>query len=78
MLLSISYWLLNDIVFDDALVSSRHARISYEGGQYWIEDLESTNGTVVNGEKITDKIALNDGFLIKIGGILVKFSTLFR
>lgn len=68
----------NDIVFDDPLVSSRHAHISYAEGQYWIEDLESTNGTVVNGEKITDKIALKDGFLIKIGGILVKFSTLFR
>jgi pSer/pThr/pTyr-binding forkhead associated (FHA) protein len=68
----------NDIVFDDPLVSSRHAQISYEDGRFWIEDLKSTNGTMVNGEKITDKIALKDGYLIKIGGIIVKFSTLFH
>jgi pSer/pThr/pTyr-binding forkhead associated (FHA) protein len=68
----------NDIVFDDSLVSSRHAKISYDGGRYWIEDLGSTNGTAVNGQNISEKTPLNDGYLIKIGGILVKFSTLFK
>ena len=67
----------NDIVFDDPLVSGQHARISYEDGRYWIEDMGSTNGTSVNGEGISEKTALKDGYLIKIGGILVKFSTLY-
>lgn len=68
----------NDIVFDDPLVSSQHARILYEKGRFWIEDVGSTNGTAVNGETIATKTALQDGYLIKIGGILVKFSTLYR
>ena len=68
----------NDIVFDDPLVSGQHVRISYDGGSFWIEDLGSTNGTTVNGEEISAKTALKDGYLIKIGGILVKFSTLYK
>lgn len=68
----------NDIVFNDPLVSGQHVRISYDGGSFWIEDLGSTNGTTVNGEELSAKTALKDGYLIKIGGILVKFSTLYK
>lgn len=67
----------NDIVFDDPLVSSQHARIYYDERRFWIEDLGSTNGTTVNGETITEKTELKDGYLIKIGGILVKYLTLY-
>ena len=67
----------NDIVFDDPLVSSHHAQIYYEERRFWIEDVGSTNGTAVNGETIREKTELKDGYLIKIGGILVKFSTLY-
>ena len=68
----------NDIVFNDPLVSHAHAVISFGSGRFWIEDLESTNGTLVNGEKISEKTMLKNGYLIKIGSILVKFSTLYQ
>jgi pSer/pThr/pTyr-binding forkhead associated (FHA) protein len=35
------------------MVSRRHAKISVEGGDIFLEDLGSTNGSFVNGEKIT-------------------------
>jgi len=41
-----------DVYVEDASVSRKHARISRKSGQLWIEDMESTNGTFVNHEKI--------------------------
>ena len=41
-----------DMVLVEDMVSRKHARISMQGDQIWIEDLGSTNGTFVNGEKI--------------------------
>jgi adenylate cyclase len=40
---------------DDAKVSGRHAHLTFEGGEYWIEDLGSTNGTWVDKKKIKAK-----------------------
>jgi pSer/pThr/pTyr-binding forkhead associated (FHA) protein len=56
----------NTIVIDNSAVSSRHARIAREGPQFVVDDLESTNGTFVNGDKIT-KRALRHGDTILIG-----------
>ena len=50
----------NTIVIDNSAVSSRHVRIAREGPQFVVEDLESTNGTFVNGDKVT-KRALRHG-----------------
>jgi len=40
----------NDVIIDNMAVSSHHARIIMQGRTYMIEDLQSTNGTKVNGE----------------------------
>jgi pSer/pThr/pTyr-binding forkhead associated (FHA) protein len=56
----------NTIVIDNSAVSSRHLRIAREGPQFVVEDLESTNGTFVNGDKIT-KRALRHGDTILVG-----------
>ena len=42
----------NDVVIDNPAVSGHHCRISKQGGTYFIEDLESTNGTFVNEKRI--------------------------
>ncbi|MEE9269595.1 MAG: FHA domain-containing protein [Candidatus Krumholzibacteria bacterium] len=58
----------NNIELKDEEVSRYHARISYEGGQYLIKDLDSSSGTWINEEKISEK-ALEHGDKIRLGGI---------
>lgn len=48
--------------------SRRHAEILFHQGQFWLRDLQSHNGTKLNGAKITQE-ALFDGDLISIGGV---------
>lgn len=56
----------NDIVINNLGVSRRHSEIIEEGGQYYIQDLGSVNGTFVNGQKV-EKDLLNDKDEILIG-----------
>ncbi len=57
----------NAIVINDAEVSRRHARLSFQGGKYLIEDLGSTNGTFVNNIRLTGPHVLKSGELISLG-----------
>jgi len=57
---------------DDAALSTRHAQITQQRGAYVLEDLGSTNGTFVNGERIT-KTVLRDGDLLRLGNTQLKF-----
>ncbi len=61
-----------DIRLNDKLVSARHARIKHEGGRYYIEDLNSSNGTFVDG-KIVQSLELSGDNDIKIGGFDLRF-----
>jgi pSer/pThr/pTyr-binding forkhead associated (FHA) protein len=58
--------LKNDIQIDNLAVSNFHARIEHQLGHYFIEDLNSTNGTYVNDKKIS-KWGLQDGDTASIG-----------
>ena len=60
-----------DMVLVEDMVSRKHARIAMQGDQIWIEDLGSTNGTFVNGEKIK-KARLKEGDRILIGTSIIK------
>jgi pSer/pThr/pTyr-binding forkhead associated (FHA) protein len=51
---------------DYPMVGREHARIRCEGGKMWVEDLNSTNGTLVNAEKIARKELLN-GDVLRLG-----------
>jgi len=59
----------NDIVINDKFISKKHMRIIKEDGIYYIEDLGSANGTLLNGEAITEAIELKDKDLIDVGRI---------
>src|SRR5262249_4012120 len=48
-------------------ISRHHARIVYESGTAWVEDLRSRNGTYVNGKKIGVRTELRDGDKLQIG-----------
>jgi hypothetical protein len=59
----------NKIAFpDDANVSRHHAEIEVRGGEYCLIDLGSSNGTTVNGEKVSGERYLSPGDLILLGG----------
>ena len=55
----------NDLVIDDPTVSRHHFKITRENNNFYIEDLNSTNGTYVNGLKIKKSI-LKDGDVISV------------
>jgi hypothetical protein len=61
-----------DIVLDDVHVSSRHASLRLIENSIYITDLDSSNGTYVNGQEIT-KTALKDNDIIKMGDAVLKF-----
>jgi pSer/pThr/pTyr-binding forkhead associated (FHA) protein len=58
--------LKNDLQIDNLAVSNFHARIERSEDNYFIEDLQSTNGTFINSEKIS-KYKLQDGDIATIG-----------
>src|SRR5271165_1165975 len=60
-----------DMVLVEDMVSRKHARIQTQGEQIWIEDLGSTNGTFVNGEKIK-RARLKEGDRVLIGTSILK------
>jgi len=64
----------NDIVLEDSAVSREHAVFTYEGGEYWVEDLQSTNGTFINGIKVERKTRIADADRIRVS--LYSFSLL--
>jgi pSer/pThr/pTyr-binding forkhead associated (FHA) protein len=60
-----------DYVLGDTTVSAQHARLSYRQNQWWLEDLRSTNGTLLNQEPVTDPIVITNGDQLLCGQVLV-------
>jgi len=56
-----------DIPILDETASARHARLSFHHGQWWLEDLSSTNGTRLNQELLTLATVLTTGDEIRCG-----------
>jgi FHA domain len=59
---------------DDTFVSQVHARVFGDHGKIIIEDVGSTNGTYVNGTRITQALVLNVGDRIQIGSTVLEAS----
>ncbi len=63
----------NDIIVENLLVSGYHARIDPAGREYILTDLQSKNGTLVNGERVTST-KLKDGDQILVGKHTIVFT----
>lgn len=67
----------NDLVFVDATVSGRHAVIHLRDGAWWVEDLDSTNGTWVNGQQLRPgaPAIARSGDVLALGGVRLRLVT---
>jgi pSer/pThr/pTyr-binding forkhead associated (FHA) protein len=65
----------NDIVIPNPTVSRFHAKIIRSEDKYFIEDLGSANGTMVNGIKVTKEL-LHDGDIVQLGDVVLVFKCL--
>lgn len=61
-----------DIVIGDDFVSGKHARVSTSADEAVLEDLGSTNGTLLNGSRVTAPQSLRPGDAIDIGSVRLK------
>jgi hypothetical protein len=61
----------SSIAINDAEVSRKHARLNFQGGKYVIEDLGSTNGTFVNGQRLVSPVVLKSGDVVSLGEQIV-------
>ncbi|MGE3165103.1 MAG: FHA domain-containing protein [Planctomycetota bacterium] len=63
----------NGVVIQDPMSSRRHCQLKREGGRFFLEDLESSNGTLLNGRRAS-RVELADGDRIEVGEVAVTFS----
>jgi hypothetical protein len=61
----------NEIVIEDPQVSRRHATLTRQGATYLLEDIGSTNGTYVNGKRVTAPVVLANGDMIGLADTIV-------
>jgi hypothetical protein len=66
----------NDVTLDDSFLSAEHARLSWNGKGWVVEDLGSTNGTRVNGKPVRRAVAVKQGDMIEFGRVKVKLTPL--
>lgn len=57
---------------DDALISRDHARVVRRGGNWWLEDIRSTNGTFLNGQRIFEPALMRAGDEVRLGSTLLR------
>ena len=62
-----------DVPIENIGISRKHCRFLFEGGRYFVEDAGSSNGTLVNGERV-EKAEVKDGDEVQAG----KFKLVFR
>jgi uncharacterized RDD family membrane protein YckC len=63
----------NDLVLSDSMVSRRHAILEQRDNQYILRDNNSSNGTMVNGDRVDSERSLRDGDLVAIGSSRLLF-----
>ena len=61
----------NGVAINDAEISRKHARLTFQGGKYVLEDLGSTNGSFVNGQRLAGPVVLKPGDVVSLGEQIV-------
>lgn len=64
----------NSIVIRDDFASGEHALISLKEGRWWLEDRNSRNGTLLNGDRVSTAIIVTDGDIVSIGNTHFKIT----
>ena len=59
----------SDVRLDDGTISARHARLVYHHAQWWLEDLDSRNGTHVNELTVEEPLVVTYGDVITMGRV---------
>lgn len=62
----------NTVVLEDDYVSGEHALLMLRGQQWWLEDLNSRNGTLLNGTELSEATVISAGDVITIGNTSLK------
>jgi hypothetical protein len=68
----------NPLVIHDPYASASHAMILWREDRWWLEDLESHNGTFLNGEQVSQPLTLTTGDCIRIGETILRFEMASR
>ena len=63
-----------DLQLHDPTISAQHSRLTYHHGQWWIEDLHSTNGTYLNQEPVHEPLVIASGDIMRCGQVDVQIS----
>jgi hypothetical protein len=62
----------NTIVLNDTFTSNEHALVTLRSGQWWLEDRNSSNGTLLNGYRIQEPVVVSAGDVIAVGRVELK------
>jgi len=68
----------NSIVIDDPFASTEHAILTFRGRDWYVEDLESTNGTYVNGNRVDGVAPLGFGDELQVGQVRMRLERVRR
>jgi hypothetical protein len=61
-----------DLILDEKTVSAEHARFSYHHGNWWVEDLQSRNGTLLNLESLSTSAVVVSGDQLQLGQVIIR------
>ena len=61
-----------DLILEEKTISAEHARLSYHHGNWWVEDLQSRNGTLLNLELLTTSAVVVSGDELQLGQVIVQ------
>ena len=65
----------NAFVIDDAYASQYHAELVFDDRTWWVVDVDSSNGTYVNGRPVEDRAQLSEGDVVQFGGVHLRVHT---